>query len=200
MKNLSKPKQQEYATKITLIGIFLSIFGAFVSRLSFWRKGKENYDLKPFDLALLSLATLRMGRMVSYDLVTEPLRQPFAKTVPDETGAGDTVEARGQGVRQALGQLISCPICSGTWISAALVYGLHALPNPTRVFLAIMGTMGLTEILNALTEALSWTGQLARKLSGGNGEHNHEDPVEKLFKPGGNYYVRQDREEYYREN
>jgi hypothetical protein len=163
---LREPKNQEHAVKLTLIGIFISIFTAFVSRKP--KKGQERtaFELKPFDLALLGLATFRLGRMVAYDRIAEPLREPFTQTVPDPTGAGETVEPRGEGVRLALGQAISCPICSGTWIAAALVYGLHSLPNPTRLFLAMISSTGIAELLNALTEALSWTAQAARKKAG----------------------------------
>jgi hypothetical protein len=164
--DLSKPKNQEHVTKLTLMGIFIAIFTAFTSRKP--KKGREKsaLELKPMDLALLGIATFRLGRLVAFDRISEPLRKPFTETVPDPTGAGETVEPRGEGVRQALGQLLSCPICSGTWIAAALVYGLHSLPNPTRIFLAIMSSTGIAELLNALTEALSWTGQAARKKAG----------------------------------
>jgi hypothetical protein len=34
--------------------------------------------------------------------------------------------------------------------------------------MTIMGSIGFAEVLNAFTEALSWTGQAARNLSGNN--------------------------------
>lgn len=163
---LKEPKNQEYATKLTLIGIFLTIFTVFTAKMPVRKSIKRDYQIKPFDLTLLGLATMRLGRMVAYDRVAEPIRQPFAKTVPDDYGAGMTVEARGKGVRQSLGQLISCPICAGTWIAAGLVYGLHMLPNPTRVFLAITATTGVAEMLNAITETFNWLGEATRKASG----------------------------------
>jgi hypothetical protein len=167
MAKLNRAKKEEYATKLTLMGVFLSIFAIFTSRFPAGRENRKASSIEPFDLALLALATFRLGRLVSYDLVAEPLRQPFAKTVEDETGAGETVEPRaGSGIVHSLGQLITCPICSGTWIAAGLVYGLHALPSPTRIFLEIMGTTGIAEILDALTETLSWSGKLARSLTG----------------------------------
>jgi hypothetical protein len=166
-KSLTKAERGEYATKITLISIFLSIFAAFVSRMPLSRQKHEPFEVKPFDMVLLGFATLRLGRLVAYDLITEPVRKPFAKTVPDETGAGETVMPRtGSGFRQAIGELVSCPICSGTWIAAGLVYALHMFPNPTRIFTTIMGVTGLAEFLNALTEALAWSAELARKLAG----------------------------------
>jgi hypothetical protein len=76
------------------------------------------------------------------------------------------VVPEGEGVRRAIGELFSCPICAGTWIASALVYGLEIAPRPTRIFLAIMSAIGLSEIFNSATEALQWTGEAARKQAG----------------------------------
>jgi hypothetical protein len=159
-------KRQEYKTKLTLIGLFWGIFVAFTSQRPFARLHEKKLKLRPLDLALLGITTYRLGRLTAYDKVTEPLRWPFVRTVEDETGAGETVEPRGKGTQKALGELLSCPICSGTWIASGLVYGLHLIPGPTRIFMTIIGSVGFAELLNALTEALSWTGQAARKIAG----------------------------------
>jgi hypothetical protein len=63
--------------------------------------------------------------------VTEPYRAPFTQTVSDCTVSGDTVEATVTGWQRAIGELIACPICTGTWVAAALVYGLELAPRPT---------------------------------------------------------------------
>jgi hypothetical protein len=162
---IKKPVAQEYATKLTLIGFFITIFITFISSAQ-KKKSWKPVEIKPLDIAILGLSTYRLGRLIAYDRVADPLRKPFTRTVPDQTGAGMSVEPRGKGIRQAIGQLLSCPICSGTWIAAGLVYALQALPNPTRVFLAIMSSTGIAELLNSLTEALSWTGQAARWRAG----------------------------------
>jgi len=65
-----------------------------------------------------------------------------------------------------LGELVSCPVCVGTWVAAGLVYGLHLAPRPTRVYLAVMGTTGAAELLNCSAEALGWLGRAARKDAG----------------------------------
>jgi hypothetical protein len=161
-------KRKEYTTKLTLIGVFWALFVAFASRRPFYRKYQKELHLGPYDLALLGVATYRLGRLTAFDKVAEPLRRPFTETVPDESGAGETVQPRGSGFQRSIGELISCPICSGTWIAAGLVYALHLIPGPTRIFMTIMGSIGFAEVLNALTEALSWTGQAARNLSGNN--------------------------------
>src|SRR5688500_9877171 len=102
------------ATYLTLMGLFLALFGAFFERE---RREGEEYGVKPFDLALLGLATFRAGRLVAMDQVVEPLREPFVGGTPNEPGQ----EPRGTGVRKALGELVTCQTCAGTWIAAMLV-------------------------------------------------------------------------------
>jgi hypothetical protein len=154
---------QRRSTYVTLTGLFVSLLGLFS-----WyerKRGKEA-PFTPLDLAMLGLASYRLGRLAAYDQVFETLRSPFTQTVPDSYGAGNTVEAKGEGPQRAIGELISCPICAGTWISAFLVYGLQLLPRPTRTLLKVMSAMGLAEFLNAATEALQWNGEVARKQVG----------------------------------
>lgn len=150
------------ATKLTLIGVFFSLLGLF----SKWSADhNESVVIRPFDLLLVSLAAFRTGHIIAYERVAEPLRAPFTETVPDQTGAGETVVAEGTGIRFALGELLSCPICAGTWAAAALVYGLHLAPRPTRVFMTIMSATGIAELLNETIEALTWIAEAERKKS-----------------------------------
>ncbi len=156
-------RQITQATKLTLIGMFLAMLAAFTARQA--SRG-EDVQIKPFDLLLLGLSTYRAGHMIAYERVAEPLREPLTDTVPDASGYGETVVATGKGVRYVLGELVSCPVCVGTWAAAGLVYGLHLAPRPTRVFLAVMGTTGVAEVLHCSVEALSWVGRAARVFAG----------------------------------
>ena len=160
---LRDKQAQERATYLSLTGIFLTAFALFSSR---HRRTSDIASLKSRDLVMLGFATYRLGHLISFDKVTEPLRLPFTETKMDDFGAAMTVEARGEGVQRALGELISCPICSGTWIAAALVYGLNLFPGPGRILVTIMGAIGMGEVLHALTEQLSWSATLARKQVG----------------------------------
>jgi hypothetical protein len=159
-QNALKEQRMTYSA---LTVIFFSLFGLF--SLLTGRK-KQARDLKPMDLVMLGLSAYRMGRLVSYDLVSQNYRALFTETVPDPTGAGDTVVPAGTGWRRAIGELIACPICAGTWISAGLVYGMELLPGPTRVLMTIMSATGLAELVNAATEYLQWNGQAARERAG----------------------------------
>ncbi len=154
---------EQRLTYVAFSGIFLAIFAIFNL---FHNKKNKDFNLRPFDFVLLGLSTFRLGRLVAFEHVMEPYRAPFTETVPDQTGAGENVEPKGTGWRRAVGELISCPICMGTWIAAGLVYALQIMPRPTRVFMTIMGTIGLGELFHRLTEALCWIGSAARKQAG----------------------------------
>ncbi len=158
--------RREYVAKLILITVFLGGLAAFIGYMTVYGPGWDAFQLTGLQLILLGLSAYRLGRMVAYDRVMEPLRQFFADTRPDPTGAGDTVEPKGKGFQQAVGQLITCPICAGTWISAALVYLLYLFPGPTQLFLTMTAAIGLGELFGALTEALCWSGQYGRVMSG----------------------------------
>ena len=116
-------------------------------------------------LAMLGLASHRIGRMVAFERVAEPLREPFTATVPDDSGAEDTVVARGRGARWAIGELMSCPTCVATWGAMALYLGLTFLPGPTRVLVHVLAAAGVAELAHVGVEHLEWSGRAARKAS-----------------------------------
>jgi hypothetical protein len=162
----SKSIQRERIAKIILTLIFLGGFALFIGWMLLFGPGEDVFKLSAMDLALLGLATYRLGRLIAYDRVMEPFRQFVTETVPDSTGAGESVDPKGEGFQQAMGQLVCCPICAGTWVAALLTYLFFIFPGPTRVFLIMTSVIAIAEILGAVTEALSWAGQYARTMSG----------------------------------
>ncbi|MGE5601756.1 MAG: DUF1360 domain-containing protein [Nitrososphaerales archaeon] len=156
--NLTKSTKAGYALLSGVFNLGLALFC--------WRRRPEQIDLK--DWGLLTLATFRLSRMVAYDKVMQTYRSPVVEVVPHDSGAGETTQAKPEatGIKRALGELISCPICNGTWISAGLVYGLCLAPNYTRTLINVMSVVGAVEIMNAGFEAVQWKGELARHQAG----------------------------------
>lgn len=152
----------ERATALGIIGIFWSLLGI----VALLKRGRAQTPANALDFVMLGLATFRMGRLIAYDRVAEPLRAPFTKTIPDESGAGETVVAAGRGPREVIGELLSCPICAGTWVATGLVYGLQFFPTPTRLLITIMSAIGFAEIAHAATEAFTWLGASERHVVG----------------------------------
>ena len=153
------PYVTDRATRLTLTSVFLGLMAAFAA----WTSGRKELQIRPFELLMLGLSTYRTGRLVAYERVAAPIREPFTETRPDDSGAGEVVVARGTGARRVLGELMSCPVCVGTWVAAGLVYGLGLAPHPTRVYLTVMSATGVADLLNCSAEALSWFGRAARK-------------------------------------
>ena len=113
-------------------------------------------------LLLVGTAAYRIGRMLAFERVATPIRRPFTATVPDASGAGEAVVARGSGAQWVIGELLSCPVCVSTWAAAGLFAGLGALPLFTRTLVAVLSAVGVAEVLNGVVETLTWTSERAR--------------------------------------
>ncbi len=162
MKYVRDPGTRERLTYTLLSGIFVLAIGLYSLRF-------VTVALTPLLWLQLAFAVYRIGRMISYDKVFETYRMYFVEVVPDPTGEGDTTQARGVGVRRALGDLICCPICAGTWVAGALMVGLVVLQDFTLLAINIFSIVGVAELLNAATEFLQWLGQWGRESAGTQG-------------------------------
>jgi len=66
---------------------------------------------------------------------------------------------RGHGAQKAVGELITCPFCTGVWVATGLTAGLVFLPRVTRLatgtFAALAGADMLQFVHAWLTKATS---------------------------------------------
>ena len=152
----------QQATYLAITSTFLAAFGAFVASIG----SRRAMETRPVDLVLLGLASQRLGRLIAFDRVARPERDFFTRTIKDSTGAGETVVADGHGARRAIGELLSCPVCIGTWSAAVLTYALHLVPGPARIFITILAASGFAELSNSAVEAMTWSGRAARSEVG----------------------------------
>ncbi len=141
----------EQATYLGLISGFTALAGAFTL---YARERGKSADVGGFDFFLLSLATYRAGKLVAGDKVMEPVRAPFVENKGGEPD-DEEVEPKGGGVQRAIGELIACSTCVGTWAAAFLVYGLKVAPLPTRAVMLILAVAGAAEIAEKTVGAAS---------------------------------------------
>lgn len=132
-----------------LVGLFtLAVGSALASAVA-----KKEEELPPpnwGDLLLLGIATHKLSRIVTKDLVTSPFRAPFVK-FKKSAGAGEVEEeARGEGLREAVGDLITCPYCIAPWVGLALVIAAERAPRATRSVAAIFSIVAASDFLNRL--------------------------------------------------
>jgi hypothetical protein len=99
------------------------------------------------DTVLLCVATHKASRLLSKDAVASPLRAPFAR-YEEPAGEGELNESvRGNGVRHAVGELVTCPFCLAVWVSSGLTAGLVFAPRVTRVVLTALTAVGASDAL-----------------------------------------------------
>ena len=135
-------KRGSYPYYASFIALYQALYAAF---LVFYGKRDDSLErVSALDVAMLGLATLRISKAISEDEITQVVRKPLAVESDVER------QAQGQGLRYALGKLILCPTCTGTWVAAFLAYALHLFPRQTRPFLAVMSASGISQIGDAL--------------------------------------------------
>ena len=54
------------------------------------------------------------------------------------------------GLRRAVGELLTCPFCLGTWIASGFIYGYVFTPRISRILASIFAVSGLADFLQQL--------------------------------------------------
>jgi hypothetical protein len=109
------------------------------------------------DLALYSVATHKLSRLIAQDAVTSPIRAPFTE-VRSEEGVDEPQEhVVGDGWHRAVGELVTCPFCLGQWIGTAFVFGGMLIPRLTRAVAATFVVHAASDVLQYGYAALERT-------------------------------------------
>ncbi len=104
------------------------------------------YDTS-LDLAVLSVATFKAARTISRDDVTSFIRAPFVEG--EASGDNDEVPVETGGVQQAIGQLVTCSRCVGTWAAAGLATTQILAPRFGRLLTWSLAAAGANDFLQA---------------------------------------------------
>ena len=105
-----------YHAYATITGVFvagLALSGGLARLL-----GRNPREQTWLDLATLSAATFKASRTIARDDVTSFLREPFVEGDPRDSEDEHPVQTGG--VEQAIGELVTCSRCVGTWAAAGL--------------------------------------------------------------------------------
>ena len=156
---MPSPPYRAYAT---IMGVFAGGLGAAgVLARSLGRDPSEHGWL---DLAALSAATFKAARTISRDEVTSFVRAPFTASEAHE-GGEDPVETGD--LRQAIGELVTCSRCVGTWVAAGLATTQILAPRFGRLLTWTLAGAGINDWLQAGFSALTHTSnQLERRGEG----------------------------------
>jgi hypothetical protein len=154
------------ADQVLTLHLVLSSTGFGILLLLIANTGRLEPLLNPWMVLFVGLAAYRGGRAIAYNYIFSWLREPFTEVVDDSSGAGKSIEARGRGIRRALGELLCCPICSATWVALALTGLLVLAYQLGLVATFVLAASGVGEIFHWLSEQLEWRGRAAREEAG----------------------------------
>jgi uncharacterized protein DUF1360 len=135
------------------------IVGVFVGGLGVAGLAARSFDRNPacqsaLDLAVLSAASFKAARTLAHDEVTSFLREPF---VQGEAHEGDEDPVRTGDYRQAIGELVTCSRCGGTWVAAFLASSQILAPRFGRLLTWSLAAAGINDWLQAGFAALTRT-------------------------------------------
>ena len=114
--------------------------------------GRDAREHDALDLAVLALAAFKASRTISNDEVTSFMREPFVEGTAKE-GGEEPVESGD--LRQAVGELVTCSRCIGTWVAAGLAGTQIVAPQFGRLLTWTLATAGANDWLQAGFAALT---------------------------------------------
>jgi hypothetical protein len=106
----------------------------------------------PLDLIVLGAATFKASRTITRDEVTSFIREPFVEGEAHE-GGEEPVETGD--LRQAVGELVTCSRCVGTWVAAGLASTQILAPRFGRMLTWSLAAAGVNDFLQAGFAALT---------------------------------------------
>jgi hypothetical protein len=144
-------KAPPYNAYAAIVGVFaggLGVAGALARAL-----GRNPACQTPLDLVVLSAASFKGARTVARDEVTSFLRDPFVR---GRAHTGDDEEPVETGDwEQAIGELVTCTRCAGTWVAAGLATTQILAPRFGRLLTWSLAAAGINDFLQAGFAALA---------------------------------------------
>jgi hypothetical protein len=111
------------------------------------RRGRLPGRFHAADVAAMALTTHKLARVITKDSVTSFLRAPFVH-LEEKTGSNSLEEEpRGHGLQHSIGELISCPECTGQWVAGGLLVGMLHAPRATRAITAMYSALAVADLL-----------------------------------------------------
>lgn len=137
-------------------GSYAAILGTFTGLLAAAGALGRLLDRDPqcqtaLDFAVLGAASFKAARTLSHDEVTSFIRQPFVRGHAHSGGE----EPVSGGMEQAIGELVTCTRCIGTWTAAGLASTQILAPRFGRLLTWSLGAAAVNDFLHAAFAALT---------------------------------------------
>jgi hypothetical protein len=142
-----RPPYEAYAAITGAFAGGLALAGA-LGRLI----GRDPQCQTALDLTVLSAASFKAARTLARDEVTSFIREPFVRGHAHE---GDEEPVETGDWQQAIGELVTCSRCAGTWVAAGLVTTQVLAPRFGRLLTWSLAAAGINDFLQATFAALA---------------------------------------------
>jgi hypothetical protein len=119
-------------------------WGAALGTLLIAARDKGEEPVRPAEIIPLGVATFALSKLVAKEKVDAWVREPFVEERPD----GER-RPRGRGMRYAVGELLTCTRCVGTWSALGLVALRVTRPREARVVSAVLGASAVNDFAQA---------------------------------------------------
>ena len=146
---------------------YAAIMGTFAGGLAAAGALSRLLDRDPqcqdaLDLTVLAMATFKAARTLARDEVTSFIREPFVRGHAHE---GDEEPVESGDLHQAIGELVTCSRCVGTWAAAGLTTTQVLAPRFGRLLTWSLAAAGINDFLQAGFAALgSKTNELQERV------------------------------------
>src|SRR5207302_8424625 len=114
--------------------------------------GRDPREHAWLDFVVLSAASFKAARTIARDEVTSFVREPFVEGHAHE---GDEEPVQTGDMHQAIGELVTCSRCIGTWAAAGLATTQALAPLFGRLLTWSLAAAGVNDFLQAGFAALT---------------------------------------------
>ncbi len=155
----ARPPYEAYATIMGVYAGGLALTGGLARLL-----GRDAREHTWLDLVALAAATFKTARTIARDEVTSFMREPFVEGYAHE--GEDERPLQTGGMEQAIGELVTCSRCVGTWTAAGLASAQVLAPRFGRLLTWALAGAGLNDLMQAGFAALTHKANELEQRSG----------------------------------
>jgi hypothetical protein len=143
-----RPPYESYA-------LIMGAFGGLLAAVATAQKALERHPghQSALDLAVLGAASFKAARTLAKDEVTSFVREPFVRGEAHHGEGEEPVQSGG--MQQAIGELVTCNRCIGTWAAAGLASAQILAPRTGRLLTWSLAAAGINDWLQAGFTALT---------------------------------------------
>ncbi len=139
-----------YSSYAAIAGTFVGALGAATALSRILDRSPRHLDT--LDFVTLGAATFKLARTISRDKVASFIREPF---VEGEAYDGQDEQPAGDGAKRAIGELVTCTRCVGTWVAAGLGSAQIVTPRFGRLLTWTLAAGAANDFLQTAFVALN---------------------------------------------